>query len=320
MESNHAGCRIMMTATVMLLVAVFCLSVIVLKLDARQKRVDRQVASALSLKDQPDDFASQSVQLQRQVAGSKVLRILLNYERDAPHNWRVSRMVAIGLGVVLTVTTLGCLLVPLWLAVIAGTVSGCVAVRGIFGWQRHRYANRLLRQLPDAIELVISVIRAGLPIAEAFHSLVREMPTPTRDQFALVAHEMALGRPPEEALRSVYDRTHVAEYAMFSVTLAVQNKSGGRLAETLQILGDTVRQRVTLAGRAMALAGEAKLSARVLASIPFIAGLGLYIERPESLDPLFHDPRGHILFAFGLTTLALGILTMRRMIRKGTTV
>src|SRR5436189_140356 len=98
----------------------------------------------------------------------------------------------------------------------------------------HRLANQLFRQLPDTIELVTSTVRAGLPVNEAFRTIAREMPQPTAGQFAIVCSELSLGRPPEEAIEAVYRRTLVAEYAMFAVTLAVQLKSGGSLAETLQ--------------------------------------------------------------------------------------
>ena len=123
-------------------------------------------------------------------------------------------------------------------------------MRALFGWDQHRYAERLLRQLPDTMELITSAVRAGLPVDEACRAVAREMQAPTRDQFSLMLDDMSLGRLPEEALRGVFDRTQVQEYAIFSVTLGVANKSGGRLAETLQTLGDTVRERVALAGRA----------------------------------------------------------------------
>ena len=108
---------------------------------------------------------------------------------------------------------------------------------------------------------------------------------------------------------------------MLSVIWRCKGKAGGRLAETLrETLGDTIRERIALAGRAKALAGESNLSARVLASLPFAAGILLYFERPASMDTLFYDPRGRVLFAIGLTSLIMGILTMRHMIKKGTTV
>ena len=100
----------------------------------------------------------------------------------------------------------------------------------------------------------------------------------------------------------------------------MQSKSGGRLAETLQILGDAIRERIALAGRAKALAAEATLSARVLAALPIVSSIVMYVERPDAFQLMFHDPRGQKLFAVGITTLVLGIFTMRQMIRKGTAV
>jgi tight adherence protein B len=226
----------------------------------------------------------------------------------------------ISLAVGLAAVIIGTMAFAFWFGVIDGIVSGCFAARTLFGWQQQRYADRLIRQLPDAIQLVVSAVRAGLPVSEAFRAVAREMPKPTGEQFGVVSNEISLGRTPEEALRMLYQRVHVDEYAMFSVTLAVQSRAGGGLAETLETLGDTIRQRVALAGRAKALASQARLSARVLSCLPFLAGFGLYLERPDSLSPLFHDPRGRMLFAIGLTSLTIGVLTMRHMIKKGTTV
>jgi tight adherence protein B len=195
-----------------------------------------------------------------------------------------------------------------------------VVVRLLFARQQDRYSDRLKRQLPDTIEMIVSAVRAGLPVAEAFRAVAREMPEPTKAQFDKLIGEMSLGQTAEDCLLNLFRRTRVAEYAMFSVTLAVQAKAGGRLAETLQTLGETVRQRIALAGRAKALSAEAKLSARVLASIPFLAGTILSILRPGFLDPLLHDSRGQKLFVAGIVLLVLGIITMRRMIKRAITV
>ncbi len=92
-----------------------------------------------------------------------------------------------------------------------------------------------------------------------FAAIVREMPNPRLASSPLCAAKLRLGKPPEEAIEGVYQRTQVAEYGFFAVTLGVQTKSGGGLAETLQTLGDTVRQRVGLAARAKALAARGYL-------------------------------------------------------------
>jgi tight adherence protein B len=144
------------------------------------------------------------------------------------------------------------------------------------------------------------------------------MPQPTAGQFAIVCSELSLGRPPEEALEDVYRRAQVAEYGMFAVTLAVQMKSGGRLSETLQTLADTVRQRVAMAARAKALAGEVIFSSRALSCAPLIVGGLLYWINPQTVDLLFSDPTGKMLLAYAIASVIIGTLVIRWMIRRET--
>ena len=201
---------------------------------------------------------------------------------------------------------------------LAAAIVAIMVVRGLFGWQQRRLANQLFRQLPDTIQLVTSTVRSGLPVNEAFRTIAREMPQPTAGQFAIVCSELSLGRPPEEAIEAVYRRTQVAEYGIFAVTLAVQMKSGGSLAETLQTLGDTVSQRVALAARAKALAGEVIFSSRALSCAPLIVGGLLYAISPQSVDLLFYDPTGNMLLAYAVASVLIGHLVIRWMVRRET--
>src|SRR5260370_41863321 len=105
---------------------------------------------------------------------------------------------------------------------------------------------------------------------------------------------------------------------MVAVALAVQMKSGGSLAETLQTLADTVRQRVALAARAKALAGEVIFSSRALSLAPFIVGGLLYWINPETVDLLFYDPTGRKLLAYVGASVLTGVLVIRWMIRRDT--
>jgi tight adherence protein B len=131
---------------------------------------------------------------------------------------------------------------------------------------------------------------------------------------------MAMGRSPEEAVEGIYQRTQVAEYAMFAVTLAVQLKSGGSLAETLQILADTVTQRVALAARAKALAGEVIFSSRALSCAPLLIGGILYKANPASIDLLFTDPTGNMLLAYAIGSVVIGHFVIRWMIQRETSI
>jgi len=110
----------------------------------------------------------------------------------------------------------------------------------------------------------------------------------------------------------------VAEYGIFAMTLAVQLKSGGSLSETLQTLGDTVSQRVALAARAKALAGEVIFSSRALAISPLVVGAILYWINPQSIDLLFTDPTGNMLLAYAVASVVMGHLVISWMIRRET--
>jgi tight adherence protein B len=307
-------------AILAILVQMLGFGLFVLYHDARERRVQRQLANALPER-QVEIAARRRVPPRpRNAKLDRVLSTVFKYEANAPRKWPVSYVVLFSCAAAFGGLIISHLVFPLWVALLDAIVTACLTARMLFVWQQRRYADQLLRQLPDAVQLIVSAVRAGLPVSEAFKTVAKRMPNPTKQQFELVCSELDLSRAPEETLHSVYQRTHVDEYAMFSVTLAVQSRAGGGLAETLQTLGDTLRQRVALAGRAKALASEAKLSSRVLSGLPFIAAFLLYLERPDALNPLFYDPRGRVLLAIGATSLSMGILTMRHMIRKGTTV
>jgi tight adherence protein B len=120
-------------------------------------------------------------------------------------------------------------------------------------------------------------------------------------------------------MEGVYQRTQVAEYGFFAVTLGVQMKAGGGLAETLQTLGDTVRQRVALAARAKALAGEVIFSSRALSVSPLIALGLLYLANPQLVDLLFTDPTGRKMLAYAAASVFIGTMVIRWMVRRDTT-
>ena len=157
-------------------------------------------------------------------------------------------------------------------------------------------------------------MKTGLPMTEAFRAVAREMPDPTRDEFHQATNAVAMGAPPDDALMQVYHRTRLAEYAIFAVTVAVHNRSGGRISESIQNLAETVRQRVSVAGRAQALSAEARLSARIMTVLPFVGGGLMTYMHPGYLAPLIDDPRGKHMLVVGATTLAIGAFAMRRLV------
>lgn len=304
-------------STIVVLLLLVCAIAFTLWLDVRQRRMDRQLAIAL-----PEADAMELISIRKAQAGSRnrFLHRLLNYNAEIPYAWGSTYVLLaafIAGGGIFYANSL--LKFPLLYVSIIAAVVALLVVRGLFGWQQRRFADQLFRQLPDTVQLVVSTVRAGLPVNEAFRAIARDMPQPTAGQFAIVCSEINFGRSPEEAIESIFQRTRVTEYGIFAVTLAVQLKSGGSLAETLQNLADTVTQRVALAARAKALAGEVIFSSRALSLSPLLIGGLLYSVNPRTVDMLFTDPTGNKLLAYAVGSVLVGHFVIRWMIRRETT-
>ncbi len=195
-------------------------------------------------------------------------------------------------------------------------LEGFLIARCIFGWERMRFQKAVLEQIPDVMALICRAVSAGIPLSEALRNVARDVPNPSSDEFARVISEVAVGQPLEHALWKLHERVDLPEYAFFAITIGLQAQTGGSLVETLTNLQDLVRKRVALSKRGKALAAEARMSAIILAALPFIIGLLLSFIRPGFLHFFFRDPTGNrLLFWFGGLMVA-GIFVMRQMIRR----
>lgn len=308
----------------LLLAVVAAAAVVVVPMSRRRQQLLQRLETVMPAGPSPSvvQEAARSIRVQRPT-GSHLNRaaLLLKVPQDLPLAHVVPPIWVFAAATLAAVGAVWVLhfLISWPLSALGGAVVWAMLARWLFGWELTRYRTKLLGQLPDTVQLVVSATRAGLPIFEAFRAIADEMPSPTRDEFARVNNEMALGVAAEDALLNMHQRTGVTEYAIFAVTIGVQARSGGRLAETIQNLAETVRERLAIAARARALAGEAKISAIIMALLPILAGALLSIVQPGHLDPLFTDPRGVRMFMFGVITLFLGAVTMRQLIRGATT-
>lgn len=191
---------------------------------------------------------------------------------------------------------------------------GCCQV--LFRFLHARHTDRLYRQFPDVLSMIVRSVRAGIPLHEALRTVARESLEPTAAQFRRVADQMAIGIRLEDALRDAAARTGVAEYAFFTVALTLQAQTGGSLAETLDNLADVIRKRVALRLRAVALASEARTSAYVLAALPVVTGLVLCVLNYDYIRPLFETPRGNRVLFAAITMLGTAGGVMRFMIKR----
>ncbi len=175
--------------TIIVLLLLIGAAAVTLFLDARQRRIDRQVAIALST-----SHAESVPSIRRAPVESRWLFFhrLANYKAGISYDLRPEYVLLAGAIAAAAIFYANSLLgFPILYVSLAAVIVAVMVVRGLFGWQRRRLANQLFRQLPDTIEMVTSAVRSGLPVNEAFRAISREMPQPTAGQFAIVCSELS---------------------------------------------------------------------------------------------------------------------------------
>ena len=202
------------------------------------------------------------------------------------------------------------------LAVALGGVVGLVTPAFLVRVLQSRYQRQFLNAFPDALDLIVRAVRAGLPAPEAMELVTREIQPPVGSEFQRMLDEMRIGIDMEEALRAAADRISVPDFQFFVVSLLLQQQTGGGIAETLANLSTIIRQRKALRQKARALSAEAKASAAIVATMPFIAGIGLFLTNRELMSVMFFDPRGRFMLGIAFASMLLGIAAMKALLNR----
>jgi tight adherence protein B len=179
-----------------------------------------------------------------------------------------------------------------------------------------RNQRRFLDLFPDALDLIVRAVKAGLPVLEAIELAAREIDAPVGTEFKRILGEIQIGVEIEEALQHAADRIRVPDFRFFVVSLMLQRQTGGGIAEILSGLSTIIRQRKALRTKARALTAEATASTAVIAAMPFIAGAGLFLINRDMMSVLFADPRGRFMLGVAMGGLFLGIVVMQAIIRR----
>jgi tight adherence protein B len=179
-----------------------------------------------------------------------------------------------------------------------------------------RYQNRFLDVFPDALDLVGRGVKAGLPVNEALAVAGREIADPVGNELRRALDQVQIGVQMVDALHQTADRVRVADFRFMLVALALQQKTGGSLAETLGNLSKVIRARKALRLKARALTSEAKASAAVLAALPFLVGAAMYVVNRDLGSTLFVDPRGRFMVGVAFVSLLTGLATMAMIVKR----
>jgi tight adherence protein B len=158
-------------------------------------------------------------------------------------------------------------------------------------------------------------IKAGLPMGESMQTAANEIPNPVGEELKQVTDGVRIGRSQDEVLWECSKRLELQEFKFFTIALSIQNETGGNLAETLNNLSEVLRGRRQLKRKVKAMSSEAKASAYIIGSLPFIMALMIYVVNSEYIVGLFLDPRGKVMISFGLAMIAAGVGIMYRMVK-----
>jgi tight adherence protein B len=196
------------------------------------------------------------------------------------------------------------------------SAAAVAAPRFLLRFAQTRYQRRFLDVFPDAIDLIVRAVKAGLPALDAIDLAAREVAAPVGTEFQKVLDDTRIGVAMADALNHAADRIRVPDFRFFVASIVLQRRTGGGLAETLVNLSTLIRQRRTLRLKARALTAESKASAALISFMPFVAGAGLYLVKPDMMSLLFVDQRGRFMLGVAIVSLLLGIATMSAIIRR----
>jgi len=242
--------------------------------------------------------------------------VILNYfeERQAHYPMSLPGVMACMLGPAAVGALLATKVIgtPGWAFIV---VLDIMLTRVFLGWSSNKVKRVLLSQFPDALAMVSRSVRVGVPLNEAIRLVGRECQTPTREEFARSADQVAIGVDLETSLLDLAERNDISEYRFFATAMALQSQTGGGLTETLETLADTIRKRENARKRGHALASEARTSIYVLAALPIVVGAMLFLINPEYIGLLFTDKTGELLLGIAVGMLASGLWIMQQIIK-----
>jgi len=198
---------------------------------------------------------------------------------------------------------------------LAGFTIGFGLPHIIIGRQITKRAKKFSALLPEALDLIVRGVRSGLPVSETMKTIAEEIGNPVGNEFQYISDQMSIGVSMDDAMWATAKRLQIAEFNFLVISMSIQQETGGNLAEILENLSNMVRRREQMRLKVKAMSSEARASAMIIGSLPFIMCALISFINPKYMSTLFVDPRGWIMIAMGLTSLMIGLLVMSKMVR-----
>jgi tight adherence protein B len=218
--------------------------------------------------------------------------------------------------VVGVVATLVALVLGLHILVVLGValIFGLGLPRWVVGFLAKGRMKKFSLEFPNAVDVIVRGIKSGLPVHECFKIIGRESPAPLGPEFQKLVEGLGVGLTLEQALDKMYEQMPTPELRFFTIVIAIQQKTGGNLAEALGNLSTVLRARRMMGEKIKALSSEALASAGIIASLPPVVMGMVLLTSPAYMMPLFNDFRGNFMLLVAVALMATGVFVMKRMI------
>lgn len=195
-------------------------------------------------------------------------------------------------------------------------------IGGVFGyiipkfWVKNKIKKRIEsfnKELPNMINIIIGSLKAGYSFPQALKTVVEECDSPTKEEIGILMKEMSYGVTMEEALNNLNKRMPSDDLELLIQAILIQRQVGGNLAGILEIIVDTIRERLRIQRQVQTLTSQGRLSGRVIGALPIILGLMIYLMNPEYIKPLFTNSIGLILIGIGGVSGIIGFILINKL-------
>jgi tight adherence protein B len=194
------------------------------------------------------------------------------------------------------------------------SVVGFFVPRIYVGMRKRRRLNAFNDQLGDSITLLANSLRSGFSIVQSMETVAQQLPKPISAEFHRVTQEIGLGLHYEEALNNMLRRVPSDDLDLMITAVNIQGKVGGNLAEILDTIGHTIRERVRIKGEIRVLTAQQMISGYILTGLPVVLGLVLYLINKTYIGRMFQDPCGWIMIGIAAVMIFAGFMIIRKIV------
>ena len=195
---------------------------------------------------------------------------------------------------------------------------GFAAAAGLPFWLlsflKKRREAKFLEAFPDAVDVIVRGIKAGLPLLDSLKLIASEAQEPVRGEIRSIIDTQTIGIPLGEACLKLYERMPLPEANFFGIVISIQQRAGGNLSEALGNLSRVLRDRKKMKAKIKAMSMEAKASATIIGALPIAVMLLVYITSPQYISLLWTESLGRMMLLCCAVWMSMGIFVMRRMI------